>query len=188
MARPRSCPANGFTLMELLVALAVVAILAAIVFVGVSLSRRAAYRAQCTSQLRQLATALIMYRDEYGQYPPFVQLLREGGGIKPIGWERVLLPYVGSEQVFVCPADPDQALPSERWQRSSIIPSYEYLVGRMPEPDPDDSRGGSRRREARRQGALLVCRCHGSKVLVAYADGSVVYQHLPSFLGPASGD
>jgi prepilin-type N-terminal cleavage/methylation domain-containing protein/prepilin-type processing-associated H-X9-DG protein len=62
---------RGFTLIELLVVVAIIAILAAIMFPAFAAARDKARQAACTSNLRQLALATLMYIDDYdGQFPP----------------------------------------------------------------------------------------------------------------------
>lgn len=66
MSRPRA----AFTLVELLVAIAVVAVLAALLFPALERSRDAARTAACASNLRQLAAAALSYAGEHrGQFP-----------------------------------------------------------------------------------------------------------------------
>src|SRR4051812_4490073 len=59
-AQPR-----GFTLIELLVVIAIIAILAAILFPVFATAREAARTTSCRSNLKQLGSALAMYRDDY---------------------------------------------------------------------------------------------------------------------------
>ena len=52
---------KGFTLIELLVVIAIIAILAAILFPVFSRAREMARKSQCMSNMRNLATAALMY-------------------------------------------------------------------------------------------------------------------------------
>lgn len=54
----------GFTLIELLVVIAIVAILASILFPVLSSARAAGRRSTCAAQLKQVATAMLMYCDD----------------------------------------------------------------------------------------------------------------------------
>ena len=66
---------KGFTLIELLVVIAIIGILSTIVLVSVNDARIKARDARRVSELRSIATALEVYYDKYGEYPP-------GPGIK----------------------------------------------------------------------------------------------------------
>jgi prepilin-type N-terminal cleavage/methylation domain-containing protein len=67
-------PKRAFTLVELLTALAVVVLLAAIVFPVVARARRAGYRAESISHLRQVGVAIESYRQDYDGVMPFRHL------------------------------------------------------------------------------------------------------------------
>ncbi len=66
-ARPRAFTLQGFTLIEMLVVVAIVATLAAILFPVFSRVRQNARRAVCASNLRQLGLAWLMYASDYDE-------------------------------------------------------------------------------------------------------------------------
>jgi prepilin-type N-terminal cleavage/methylation domain-containing protein len=57
---------TGFTLIELLVVIAIIAILAAMLLPALSAAKRKAQKIKCTSNLKQLTTAAVMYQNDYG--------------------------------------------------------------------------------------------------------------------------
>jgi prepilin-type N-terminal cleavage/methylation domain-containing protein/prepilin-type processing-associated H-X9-DG protein len=61
---------NGFTLIELLVVIAIIAILAAILFPVFAKAREKARAATCTNNLKQQATALLMYAQDHDEQLP----------------------------------------------------------------------------------------------------------------------
>lgn len=56
---------HAFTLIELLVVIAIIAILAALLLPVLSNAKKAAYRAQCASNLKQLATGIQLFADDH---------------------------------------------------------------------------------------------------------------------------
>jgi len=99
---------RGFTLIELLVVIAIIAILAAILFPVFARAREKARQTSCTSNLKQLALAMLMYAQDYDE---------RFAGECSCGcphtdytcWRDRMYPYVKNLQVFQCPshnADP----------------------------------------------------------------------------------
>lgn len=61
---------QGFTLIELLTVIAIIAVLATLLFSALGSAKRKARQAACTSNLRQIALALNMYLDDHSKRPP----------------------------------------------------------------------------------------------------------------------
>jgi len=91
----------GFTLIELIVAIAIIGVLAALLIPAVQSSRDAARRTVCKNQLRQLGLALHMYLEVHGRFPPGSYTM---GPSFPMqsgwGWGAMLLPYVEQNAIY----------------------------------------------------------------------------------------
>jgi prepilin-type processing-associated H-X9-DG protein len=95
-----------------LVVIAIIAILAAILFPVFARERENARRASCQSNLKQIGLGVMMYVQDYDEKYPF-SLMRNNGTLSPTGtgfgttywiWYQTLQPYTKSFQVFVCPS------------------------------------------------------------------------------------
>jgi prepilin-type N-terminal cleavage/methylation domain-containing protein len=123
-------PASGFTLVELLVSIAIIAFLAALILAAISNAKAKARSTQCLNNLHQWGLAYRMYADDFNDFLP-----RRGQGVQTLtvvdradDWFNALPPYFASlsfkdliatgnrpmahsQSIFICPAaeDPDGA-------------------------------------------------------------------------------
>lgn len=74
-------PRRAFTLLELLSVIAVIGILAALIFPSVGAARRSANKAKVKVQFTQWVTAIESFRGEYGYYPAFDTSGLVNGGV-----------------------------------------------------------------------------------------------------------
>lgn len=106
----------GFTLVELLVVVAILGILVALLLPVLAQARESGRRAACTSNLRQMGIALQAYVDDHDGGYPVVPLNpppedeseeeEENDATEEVtDWEDAILPYLRSEPIFRCPSD-----------------------------------------------------------------------------------
>ncbi|MCC7518649.1 MAG: prepilin-type N-terminal cleavage/methylation domain-containing protein [Verrucomicrobiae bacterium] len=117
---------KGVTLVEMLVALAILGILVALTAAATSAARSRGRAVRCLSNLRQWGVAFLLYADDHESFLP-----RRGQGVQPLwrldrpeDWFNALPPYLGlppyadlaansrrpkahEDSVFVCPSAED---------------------------------------------------------------------------------
>lgn len=111
MKQWRKNKVQGFTLIELLVVVAIISLLAAILFPVFARAREQARKAACMSNLKQIGLAINMYVQDYDETYPAAYMGYLGPNLDWYGnatndqvmWYTVLQPYVKNRQVFVCP-------------------------------------------------------------------------------------
>jgi prepilin-type N-terminal cleavage/methylation domain-containing protein/prepilin-type processing-associated H-X9-DG protein len=98
---------RAFTLIELLVVIAIIAILAALLLPALSRAKEKARQTACINNLRQIGLALVMYADNFHQYPGDIRLANN-----TYIWQPRLLSLMGkNRKAFFCPS----ALPQSAW-------------------------------------------------------------------------
>jgi len=140
---------RAFTLIELLVVIAIIAIIAAILFPVFAQAKAAAYKATCTSNLKNLGVAFLLYAGDYDDLMP-----SPGGGTRIVdppngrvstGWNQTnadgsgggIWPYVKSRSlgsakgnIYSCPnainytGNTVGVAPWEDLQRNYIMNDY----------------------------------------------------------------
>jgi len=88
--------ATGFTLMELLVVITIVALLAAMVMGAVRLVVDAAKSQRCRASLRQIGIGAHLYAEDHEYFPPAILWHSNGAG--DMYWMGFLTPYLESNK------------------------------------------------------------------------------------------
>jgi len=120
---------DGFTLIELMVVVAIIAVLAAILFPVFSGVREKARQVKCRSQLMQLVVELNSYRKNNGHYPEPPRY--DGAEGRYVGGLSELYPDYLDEQtgldLLVCPDD-KEARQFVQWCRDVVYSSYNGII------------------------------------------------------------
>lgn len=116
---------KGFTLIEILVVVAIISLLAAILFPVFNRARENARRTSCQSNMKQIGLAILQYAQDYDEV--MVPAYLDGscyssvgafygtnfgncGGVPAIGnykWMDLVYPYAKDDGVFNCPSAPN---------------------------------------------------------------------------------
>lgn len=88
----------AFTLVELLVVIAIIGVLVGLLLPAVQASREAARRVQCSSNVRQLAIAVLNYEAAKKKFPLGVET--KSGSQDGWGWCAFLLPFFEQESLY----------------------------------------------------------------------------------------
>ena len=93
---------SAFTLIELVILVAILAVLVGLLVPAIQKVREAANRIQCSNKLRQIGLALHHYHDAYHTFPPGgVEWRRPGDYTKrQLAWCVFLLPYLEQENLY----------------------------------------------------------------------------------------
>jgi prepilin-type N-terminal cleavage/methylation domain-containing protein/prepilin-type processing-associated H-X9-DG protein len=141
---------RGFTLLELLVVVALIAVLTAICLPAIQHSRNEARKAQCQDHLKQFGLALHNYHDAHKVFPPgWTQHHPQPGPETRFGWAVFVSPYVDQASlykrlnfqtqraeplnlfqtriaVYRCPEDPTPDLNSQRGEFGTMNYSMNF--------------------------------------------------------------
>jgi len=132
MATKRTRQRNaGFSMVEIVVVMGIIGVLFSMIFPSLANARQKARTIQCTSQLRQLGQALVMYdtdhNRDYENYPDRLTHLHALG-------------YVQNERVFLCPCDLSRGT-SQNLKPGNPSDGYSRWAERRLKADSEDTTG-----------------------------------------------
>ncbi len=113
---------SAFTLIELVVVIAIISILAAILFPVFASAREKARQTTCASNLKQLGLGMLQYAQDYDEYVPCGT--GTSGTLLGCGWIGQVYPYIKSVAVFQCPDQTGR--PNVAAVKPAVYPGYRY--------------------------------------------------------------
>ncbi len=179
----RACE-PGFTLVELLVVLAVIGLLASFILSGVGKAYRKAHATQCHSNMRQIGVAMLLFAgDNDGVLP---------GTSHGISWIDSLSAYLGPNFIGRCPAVPQhRANVTYGWNdclatngtgmrmASCRTPAYSMAMAELATDQSSEHfhfsgvRGGPTRVTPNQFKAAVNVEAHGTSASYLFVDGHV---------------
>ena len=142
----RNSGRKGFTLIELLVVMGIIAILAAMLMPALQRAREAAKRTSCLNNLKQIGSALSMYRKDNDSIPEQANTPNGSHDEAEVSWDALWPGYIGSAALFHCPSDTLDRAPEDdynfgdyghlengervwHWPRSGLDPAWRRYSG-----------------------------------------------------------
>jgi prepilin-type N-terminal cleavage/methylation domain-containing protein/prepilin-type processing-associated H-X9-DG protein len=106
---------HGFTLVEILVVIAMLVVVMALLLPSILRARAAAYKTQCASNLHQIGVALHLYHETYKGLPAGCSY--EGGNSRQphMSWHTRILPFIERESLWV---EAERAFAQDPWFES----------------------------------------------------------------------
>ena len=156
---------RAFTIVELLIAIVIIAILGALIFAAVANLRARAQRVQCMANLRALAVGAELYVQQNGSWPQ----IHHGASDAP---ETVANAWIAALEPFHVP------------RKSWICPTIENLLGNPDYTQPDavrvdyfatpfDDKPTSPHEWPRQPWFIESGDVHGNGNLIIFSDGSI---------------
>lgn len=118
---------QGFTLVELLTVLAILTLLAGLLFPVFQSVKASAQKSECASNIHQAQIATMLYMSDYDD---FFMPINHRPGVLPAKfdrtWVQMILPYAKSFAMFHCPSDSSPHVTTEASFDEDLIPGDIY--------------------------------------------------------------
>lgn len=126
VARQRA--ARGFTLVELLVGIAIIGILVSLMLPAIQAAREAARRTECNNNLKQIGLGMQNYHSNYKCFPPGSIAIRAPNWTEAphrTNWAISLLPYIEEQTLYdLYKHHLDNTAPENKDVREQYVPTY----------------------------------------------------------------
>ena len=122
---------GGFTLIEVLVVVAMIALLTAILLPSLRSARDASKAAVCLSNMRQIGVSMRMYADENNG--AVVALMETSTGF--VHWIELLRKYIATTDVCRCPADLSTTWEADPFAPTAGLRTTSYVTNNRMTPE-----------------------------------------------------
>ncbi len=134
ITRPRGVPPvfpRAFTLIELLIVIAIIAILAGMLLPALSGAKARARQVKCLNNLRQTGLGLRLWAQDNGDKFPWSIPMASGGSADSADWGdnfRACSNELSTPLILLCPADKTRK-PAVNWTAMAADVSVSFLIG-----------------------------------------------------------
>lgn len=137
LAQPHRVSHAGFTLVELLVVISIIALLIALLLPALQSARDLAFRIQCANNTRQVFAITSVYAEDHNQWyvpvdlarPNVWRQTRPSDGALANAWGGILETYINSYDVLLCPRhDPEIVERSDSYRADRYGTTYEIVA------------------------------------------------------------
>ena len=120
-------PRFAFTLVEMLVVIAIIGILIALLLPAVQMARETARRMRCSNNLKQIGLAMLNYHDAMKSFPPgYISVAPD---VEEWGWPVFILPYMERKPLY------RELMVNERRLADLLLDTRARILVQTPMPD-----------------------------------------------------